>query len=274
MTEDKSLKEIPVMKDSGTGSTNFLLTIPEEDFLSPTFERCSKIKDRPRVKPGKSSSDHALKHRRNHSRKLPHAINDQDYISSPDLSPDRLSDIEDTMYARPDPVIAAKILGIQKKISDVLDEIAIRLGRIPLPDGDKDLYRRQQRVMEFSIRFSRNYLYDLGRQITEIRRHVNAITPGFRKKIGRRTLLFHVQTIEQKLASAHQLLLHALSAYCKHIPSSVLKGHPGKLKEILQVVVDLKDFCEKIHLVPNFVGSGDAEEMPLVSEKALYYKFI
>ena len=269
MKEEKPQKKISVMKESGTGSTNFLLTIPEEDFLSSTFERTAETKSRGRNNARKSSSAQGFRQRRDNSKKLFHAIHDLEYSSSPELSPYRLTDREEIMYVRPDPMIAAKILGTQKKISEVLDEIAQRLGRIPLPDGERDLHRRQQRAMEFSIRFARNYLYDMGRQVSEIRRHVNAISPSFRKKIGRRGVIFHVQTIEQKLVTAHQLLLHALSAYCKHIPSSVLKGHPGKLKEILQVVIDLKDFCEKIHLAPDYVGSGDVEGLPLVREKLI-----
>ncbi|XP_033219575.1 uncharacterized protein LOC117174505 isoform X2 [Belonocnema kinseyi] len=263
LIDDKILKKIPLMKDSGTGSTNFLLTIPEEDFLSSSFDRTAEAKPRGKNNSRKSSSARAFRPRKDDSKQLTRAMNDLDYSSSPELSPDRLTDREEIMYVRPDPVIAAKIVGTQKKISEVLDEIAHRLGRIPLPDGDRDLYRRQQRVMEFSIRFARNYLYDLGRQVADIRRHVNAISPSFRKKLGRRGVVFHIQAIEQKLSTAHQLLLHALSAYCKHIPSSVLKGHPGKLREILQVVIDLKDFCEKIHLAPDYVGSGDMEGLPL-----------
>lgn len=258
------------MKDNGTGSTNFLLTIPEEDLMY-SLDRTKELKDRNRTNIRKASSAPGVRRKKDHSKRLIRAIDDVDYSSTPEFSPDRLSDKDEIIYVRPDPMIVAKILGTQKKISHLLDEIAFRLGRIPLPDGDHDLHRRQQRVMEFSIRFARNYLYDLGRQVAEIRRHINAISPGVRKKIGRRGVTFHVQVIEQKLATAHQLLLHALSAYCKHIPSSVLKGHPGKLKDILQIVLDLKEFCEKIHLVPDCIGSGDMEGLPLVRKNDFFY---
>ncbi|XP_043481030.1 uncharacterized protein LOC122510443 [Leptopilina heterotoma] len=264
--EEIADQKSPLVKDNGSGSTNFLLTIPEEDLLIRDRSR-EVMKDRNRTNTRKASSAPGVRRKKENSKRLISAMNhDNDYSSTPEFSPDRLSDKDEIIYVRPDPTIVAKIVATQKKISEILDEIAFRLGRIPLPDGDRDLYRRQQRVMEFSIRFARNYLYDLGRQVAEIRRHINAIAPGARRKIGRRAVTFHVQVIEQKLATAHQLLLHALSAYCKHIPSSVLKGHPGKLKDILQVVLDLKEFCEKIHLVPDCIGSGDMEGLPLGKE--------
>ncbi|XP_051163794.1 uncharacterized protein LOC127283146 isoform X2 [Leptopilina boulardi] len=262
-SEELSYKKSPLMKDV-TGSTNFLLTIPEEDLILNRERKSEIIKDR---NMRKASSAPGVRRKKN-SKSLIHMNDDVNYNSSTsEFSPDRFSDKNnEIIYIRPDPMIVGKILATQKKISEILDEIAFRLGRIPLPDGDRDLHRRQQRVMEFSIRFARNYLYDLGRQVAEIRRHLNAITPGARRKIDHRGVIFHVQIIEQKLATAHQLLLHALSAYCKHIPSSVLKGHPGKLKDILQIVLDLKEFCEKINLVPNCIGSGDMEGLPLGKE--------
>lgn len=263
--EEITQQKSPLAKDNG--STNFLLTIPEEDLMLSRVDRSRELtKDRNRTNTRKASSAPGVRRKKENSKRIISAMNDVDCSSTPELSPDRLSDKDEIIYVRPDPTIVAKIVSTQKKISEILDEIAFRLGRIPLPDGDRDLYRRQQRVMEFSIRFARNYLYDLGRQVGEIRRHINAIAPGARRKIGRRAITFHVQVIEQKLATAHQLLLHALSAYCKHIPSSVLKGHPGKLKDILQVVLDLKEFCEKIHLVPDCIGSGDMEGLPLGKE--------
>ncbi|XP_043269507.1 uncharacterized protein [Venturia canescens] len=161
------------------------------------------------------------------------------------------------------PTIAHKILAVQKKISNLLDEIDFRLKNIPLPDGDRDLSRRQQRVQEFAIRFSRNYLYDLGRQIDDINRHLRAVSPEARFKPSRHGCSLHLQAIELKLISAHQLLLQALTAYCKHIPTSVIKGQPGKIKEILQIVIQLNFICQKINLTRDFFERGDIGPPPL-----------
>ncbi|XP_035723140.1 uncharacterized protein LOC118442071 isoform X2 [Vespa mandarinia] len=186
--------------------------------------------------------------------------------STPELSIDYESDKEDNISVQPDPVTAHRIAIMQQRISELLDEISFRLDRIPLPDGDIDLKRRQQRVMEFCIRLSRNYLYDLNRYVSDIQKHMRAISPSAKIKSGRRGITFHMQIIEQKLISSHQLLLHGLTAYCRHIPCSIPQGHSKKIKELLKVVTDLKDICDHIQLTRNYFGSGDTCTLPLEKE--------
>ncbi|XP_003424337.1 uncharacterized protein LOC100680021 [Nasonia vitripennis] len=255
-------KDSPGTKGNGAGSTNFLLTIPEEENSRCLPQSRHQKECRSYIK--NSCSDQTLKSKRIHSRCYHYSTNDLGYDSSPELSPDRLSN--DSIPVRPDPVAVTKILGVQRRISTVLDSISYELDRIPLPDGENDLQRRQQRVVEFSTRLSRNYLYDLGRQITDIQRHIKSITPDSKIKLTRRGVIFHMQAIEQKLLSAHQLLLTALSAYWKHIPSSVLKNHPGKLKEILDVVIQIKNICTEINLTPDLYCSGDNQDVFLGKE--------
>lgn len=228
------------------------MTIPEENKHhhapeSPKhYHRCQHVLK-------KSRSDQTLKNTRLNS-KFCHSTDDLEYDFSPRSD---LFNENDTIPVHPDPVAVTKILSIQRKMSTVLDSISYELDRIPLPDGDDDFFRRQQRVVEFSTRLSRNYLYDLGRQISDIQRHIKAISPDNKMKLNRRGIILHMQIIEQKLISTHQLLLTALSAYWKHIPSSVLKSHPGKLKDLLQTVVELKNICAEIKLTPDFYCSGD-----------------
>ncbi|XP_034949300.1 uncharacterized protein [Chelonus insularis] len=203
-----------------------------------------------------------------HQRKLQHQRSCifRDYnCRECDLSPGITSHNSDqySSIIRPHPIVAQKILDIQVKISELLDEIHYRLCRIPIPDGEIDLKRRQQRMMEFIVRFSRNYLYDISRQMADIQRHIQMMLPNARIKPSRRISQLHMQALETKLCSIHQLLFNALCAYCKHIPSSCLKGHPGKLKEILQIVMDLKDVCSKINLTAEYFGAGDAASPPL-----------
>ncbi|XP_046741128.1 uncharacterized protein LOC124408316 isoform X1 [Diprion similis] len=255
----------PTTKETGTGSSNVLLTIPEEHNLHHTHRKLGKPKSKHEDNTRKSSSDHMVL-RKNQSRKLLHVMDDSEYNSSPEPSPDRVSDKAEDFYARPDPIAVQRVLAIQKKVSSLLDEISFRLDRIPLPDGDRDLSRRLQRVAEFSVRFSRNYLYDLGRQITDMQQHIRAMSSSARPRPCQRSIAFHLQAVSQKLITAHQILLQGLSAYCKHIPSSIVKGHPGKLKEILQVVMDLKDICNKVNITSEHYGSGDADMQPLINE--------
>lgn len=186
--------------------------------------------------------------------------------STPELSIEYESDKEDNISVEPDPVTAHRIVIMQQRISELLDEISFRLDRIPLPDGDIDLKRRQQRVMEFCIRLSRNYLYDLTRYVNDIQKHMRAISPSAKIKSGRRGITFHMQIIEQKLIASHQLLLHGLTAYCRHIPCSIPQGHSKKIKELLKVVTDLKDICDHIQLTRNYFGSGDTCTLPLEKE--------
>ncbi|XP_012270327.1 uncharacterized protein LOC105694353 isoform X2 [Orussus abietinus] len=254
---------VPSTRDNGTGSTNILLSIPEEENVQPSYEKLQDSKQGIKTNGRISSSDHRITQQRSNFGRSRRATIDPEYNSSPELSPERVDINSDSKFIGPDPGVGHRILTIQRRISEILDEISFRLNRIPLPDGEGDLRRRQRGVTEFAIRFSRNYLYDLGRQLADIRRHVRAVSPNARIKPTRRVVSLHTQAIEQKLIAAHQLSLNALKAYCRHIPSCVLQGYPGKLKEILQIVIDLKEICNKVHLGDDHFGSGDADVHPL-----------
>ncbi|XP_071630043.1 uncharacterized protein [Temnothorax longispinosus] len=259
---DSAPKKVPIMKDTGTGSTTLLLTIPEEN-NAPAYKRRHEPEDF-KSYARKSRSGHAIPRKRQPSRQLHHASNGVEYNSSPESSARRDDVANGVIYVRPDPFTMHKILTMQRRVCDVLDEITFRLGNISAPDGIKDLQRRQQCVAEFAVRFSRNYLYDLNRYVKDIRRHMCVISPRAIIRPNHRNLGLHMHAIEHKLLAAHQLLLHALVAYCKHIPSSIPKGQPGKLREILQVVLDLKTMCDRLHL--NYFDSGDTDVLSLGKE--------
>ncbi|KYQ54499.1 hypothetical protein ALC60_06646 [Trachymyrmex zeteki] len=257
---DSTSKKAPIMKDTGTGSTNLLLTIPEED---NAYERRHGFEDF-KSYARKSRSGHVIPRKKQSSRQLHHATNGTEYNSSPESSAHHNGIADGVIYVRPDPFTMHKILTMQRKVCDLLDEITFRLGNISAPDGIKDLQRRQQCVAEFIVRFSRNYLYDLNRYVKDIQRHMSVISPRAIIKPNHRNLGLHMHAIEHKLLAAHQLLLHALVAYCKHVPSSIPKGHPGKLREILQVVLNLKTMCDRLHL--NYFDSGDTDVLSLGKE--------
>ncbi|KYN40310.1 hypothetical protein ALC56_05255 [Trachymyrmex septentrionalis] len=259
---DLTSKKAPIMKDTGTGSTNLLLTIPEED-NAPAYERKHQSENfKSYIR--KSRSGHVIPRKKQSSRQLHHATNGTEYNSSPESSTCHNGIANGVVYVRPDPFIMHKILTMQRKVCELLDEIAFRLGNISAPDGIKDLQRRQQCVAEFIVRFSRNYLYDLNRYVKDIQRHMYVISPRAIIRPNHRNLGLHMHAIEHKLLAAHQLLLHALVAYCKHVPSSIPKGYPGKLREILQVVLDLKTMCDRLHL--NYFDSGDTDILSLGKE--------
>ncbi|XP_063975426.1 uncharacterized protein LOC135161628 [Diachasmimorpha longicaudata] len=237
---------------SRRSSLTFLLQDADDDDVS-TLERSpvSKLD----VKSKHSSSESTIRSSTYRKNRLLRKLNRLECNSSPDLTSQYESgDDEECLAVQPHPVIAQKILGLQGRISELLDEISYRLCRVPRPDGENDLKRRQKRVAEFGIRFSRNYLYELSRQVGDIQKHLKGILKG---KGRRRAAVLHMQALEQKLCAAHQLLTCALTAYCNHIPSSVLQAHPGKLKEILGTVVELKDVCGRINITAEEVGGGD-----------------
>ncbi|KAH0956325.1 hypothetical protein HN011_008141 [Eciton burchellii] len=251
---DSSQKKVSIMKDTGTGSTNLLLTIPEEENVT-IHERRQESEDF-KSYTRKSRSSHAIIWKKQTRQAHPITNNVEC-----DFSPENSEHRGGVIYVRPDPFTMHKILMMQRKMCKLLDEITFRLGNIPAPDGIKDLQRRQQCVAEFVVRFSRNYLYDLNRYVKDIQRHMYVISPRARIRPNHRSLGLHMHAIEHKLLAAHQLLLHALVAYCKHIPSSILKGHPSKFREILQVIIDLKTMCDRLHL--NYLDSGDTDILSL-----------
>lgn len=248
---------MPIIRDP-------LLTISKEENTRIPHSRQGSGNFKSKTR--KSCSSHTVAQRLR-SKQHFHTTNGVEYNSSPENSTYRDHTANGVIYIRPDPFTMNKITTMQKRVDELLDEIAYRLGNIPVPDGIKDLQRRQQYVAEFAIRFSRNYLYDLNRYVKDIQRHMYIISPRARIKPNYRSLGLHMHAIEHKLLGAHQLLLHALIAYCKHIPSSILGEHAEKLKEILQIVIDLKTMYDRLQL--NYLESGDNDILSLVIQ--LFY---
>lgn len=78
-------------------------------------------------------------------------------------------------------------------------------------DDDVDLERRKKRSEEFSVRFSRNHLYQIGRLIQDL-------------KISRSTF----ETVN-KTSSLFNAILQALSAYSKSMSNFMYNKAPEKL---------------------------------------------
>lgn len=205
-------------------------------------------------------SDSTITEKKCYTNQLLRATNHFENNSETDSSNNK----DDIVYVQPDPLTIQKLLSMQKKIAELLDEILFRLCRIPLPDGENDLKRRQQQTLEFAIRFSRNYLYNLNRFVTSIQRHIKAVSSRSRLKQYHKNIAFHQDMIKQKLVAAHQLLMQALTAYCKHIPNSILDGHSTKLQDVLQIVYNLINICDKIEISSYYFCSGDTTIIPLV----------
>nr|XP_033343023.1 uncharacterized protein LOC117230063 isoform X1 [Megalopta genalis]XP_033343024.1 uncharacterized protein LOC117230063 isoform X1 [Megalopta genalis]XP_033343025.1 uncharacterized protein LOC117230063 isoform X1 [Megalopta genalis]XP_033343026.1 uncharacterized protein LOC117230063 isoform X1 [Megalopta genalis] len=244
-------------KNKGAYDTNILIPISQEDITDYQDFKTSKTMLKPRTK--KSLSDSSIIQKNLYTGQLLQATNHfgNDSDSDSNLSDNRM----DVVHVQADPFTIHKLLSMQKKVSTLLNEISFRLSKIPLPDGNDDLKRRQQQTTEFAVRFSRNYLYNLNRLLTSIRRHIGAVSS--RTKQYHRSITFHQDMIKQKLIAAYQLLIQALNAYCKHIPNSIHESQSTKLQNVLQVVSDLKDICNKVEITTNCFCSGDVNAMPV-----------
>ncbi|CAK9828776.1 hypothetical protein ANTRET_LOCUS6236 [Anthophora retusa] len=251
-------KDKLLTKSKGTCSTNALDPISQDNNIS-MHKESDGLKTVFRSKAKKSLSDSSITEKRCYTNRLVHATDYFENNSDTDSSNYR----DDMINVQPDPLTIQKLLSMQKKIAELLDEILFRLCRIPLPDGDDDLKRRQQQTVEFAIRFSRNYLYNLNRLVTSIQTHISAVSSRLGSKQCYKNVAFHQDMIKQKLISAHQLLIQALSAYYKHIPNSILDGHSTKLQDVLQIVCNLKNICEKVEISDNYLCSGDSMVIPL-----------
>ncbi|XP_076647974.1 uncharacterized protein LOC143356298 [Halictus rubicundus] len=252
-----SLRQKMPAIDKAAYDSNILIPISQANNITDyqDFKTSKKI-TKSRTK--KSVSDSSITHKKHYTDQLLRATNrfEDDSDSDSNLSNSRT----DTVCVQADPLTIHKLLSMQRKISTLLNEISFRLRRIPLPDGNNDLKRRQQQTIEFAIRFSRNYLYNLNRLVTSIHEHIEAASS--RRKQYHRSVAFHQDMIKQKLIAAYQLLIQALNAYCKHIPNSIHEGHPAKLQNALQIVSDLKDICNKIEITANYFCSGDVNATP------------
>ncbi|KAF5284372.1 hypothetical protein FQR65_LT13589 [Abscondita terminalis] len=128
------------------------------------------------------------------------------------------------------------IIRSMQRTCTCLDEIS----KVTMPDGEDDWRRRQVRTIEFSSRFKRNYLYELGRQIIELEKAVKGSrSPGGFKSVPRCVL------------SAHQTLLQAFQAYNNHIPTCLGNVATDKL----QIAIDHANKLFKVHL--ELLGSTD-----------------
>lgn len=255
---NNSSKEKILTKNKDTCKTNVLIPTSQGNniCISKEFEGQKTVF---RSKAKKSLSDSTITEKKCYTNQLLRATNHFENNSDTDSSNNK----DDIVYVQPDPLTIQKLLSMQKKIAELLDEILFRLCRIPLPDGENDLKRRQQQTLEFAIRFSRNYLYNLNRFVTSIQRHIKAVSSRSGLKQYHKNIAFHQDMIKQKLVAAHQLLMQALTAYCKHIPNSILDGHSTKLQDVLQIVYNLINICDKIEISSYYFCSGDTTIIPL-----------
>ncbi|CAH1963065.1 unnamed protein product [Acanthoscelides obtectus] len=129
-----------------------------------------------------------------------------------------------------DDMFEKKCKSFIEKSLHVISDIRFQMQKgISPPDGDEDITRRQLRVKEFSNRFSRNYLYPIGRQLSDL------------SKVKSSSNLTN-----QKLLSVYQIVLNGLTAYHNHLPTSIGVCSSDKLKLLLKNLLELCDIHARI----------------------------
>ncbi|XP_022916303.1 putative leucine-rich repeat-containing protein DDB_G0290503 [Onthophagus taurus] len=147
--------------------------------------------------------------------------------------------------------IEAKLNNVLDKTLKCMEDIRILIDTgIITPDGDDDFDRRRKRSVEFASRFSRNYLYQLNRQVNDILQITMQLSGDDTNKM---------LSIRQKLVTSYQTLLQGLQAYYNHLPVSITNAVPEKVRELLKLTSSL---CE-IHRTstPKDLNSNEKEEI-------------
>lgn len=137
-----------------------------------------------------------------------------------------------------DPLFRNKLKSVRSKIGILLQE-AVEPRLLLEPNSPGDQAKLQKRDLEFSSRFSRNYLYELKRHISKFDRMVNKKYDVVDKNVS------------QKVLSAHQLVLRGLQAYIKHAPTSLEEHIPERLKDLTKNFIKVTKNCVKIGILDN-----------------------
>ncbi|GLV32985.1 hypothetical protein CBL_08952 [Carabus blaptoides fortunei] len=135
-------------------------------------------------------------------------------------------------------IMDTKLNGTLLKISSVLQEIsAIIYNGIQPIESDGDNSRRQKRVTEFFSRFTRNYLYQLVRQLSDVRKLLGRPTSCRSPQTGGASSLL----VQDKLSSVSQTVMQALQAYSHHVPLTVASSAHSKC---LSLVAYIREMCK------------------------------
>lgn len=135
-----------------------------------------------------------------------------------------------------------KLRSIHLKTSTLVANIIIQIASpITEVDGSMDATRRQKRDAEFCSRFSRQFSYQLTRQIQEL--------PHFLVMKNQSTSI--VQEVCQRILSLYQIIVQGLQVYSKHIPESLCTDIPLCVCGLLNRTVELTDISLKYVASPS-----------------------
>ncbi|KAK6637216.1 hypothetical protein RUM44_007630 [Polyplax serrata] len=136
-----------------------------------------------------------------------------------------------------------------KKLSNIYAKIVTQLemvkdlseNRLNETENILDLRRQLQRADEFSIRFSRNNLYDTKRLLNEIK---NTLVPYPFENMSP----VEARTLSKKIILAYQAASQALQIYINYVKNPGNLEVPDKISELVLLIAELLLCCEQLSL--------------------------
>ncbi|KAI9590006.1 hypothetical protein GQX74_008174 [Glossina fuscipes] len=129
-------------------------------------------------------------------------------------------------------VIFNKMTSTQEKIIEVLDKLRLNLLETNIPENAFDKSRRQKNAFEFSVRFSRNFLYPLKGMINDLK-----FTPS-----EQFTSLTSNDACA-RISNIYTLLLQSLNTYQKQLRYFLLDHVPQKLTILIEMIYTTTSAC-------------------------------
>ncbi|XP_045518201.1 uncharacterized protein LOC123710393 [Pieris brassicae] len=204
-----------------------------------------------------------------------------DSLSPPCTVRERLSRSPDSRYLSPDKdsskssenvtsmiessIYCAKVKELRTKLAAQLDEMTLVLERQNILNIDPaDLPKMMRRSVEFTSRFSRINIYQLQRQLQDIKRNDSQAMP-FAKHTQ-----FQTQLV--RIVSLHQNALHSLQVFMKSFPQTLCIRESGEALRCLSCMVrDVTNVCSALAAPPALVAANRLynDGLPSANDKLL-----
>ncbi|XP_038210026.1 uncharacterized protein LOC119830910 [Zerene cesonia] len=176
----------------------------------------------------------------NDSLSPPCTVRERHSPCSRQLSPDKLSSSkssENVTSMIESSIYCAKVRDLRMKIQAELEDIITTLEQQDIVNLDPaDLPKMMKRSVEFASRFNRVHMYQLHRQIQDIKRATAQAPP-----LARRTY-FQAQMV--RAVSLHHNALHSVQVFARAVPQTRCVREAGAaLRALLRLVRGASDAC-------------------------------
>ncbi|XP_045498073.1 uncharacterized protein LOC123696102 isoform X2 [Colias croceus] len=179
----------------------------------------------------------------NDSLSPPCTVRERQSPVSRQLSPDKLSSSkssENVTNMIESSIYCAKVRDLRMKIQAELEEIITALEQQDIVNLDPaDVPKMMKRSVEFASRFNRIHMYQLHRQIQDIKRVTSQALP-----FARRT---HFQAQMVRAVSLHHNALHSVQVFSKSFPQTrCIRDSGAMLRALTQLLRDACDACREL----------------------------